>query len=110
MRCGRRGCANVHLQDRGSARHELLRSEQLIAKKRRNKLAAADKAICYLTRGKFREDRHDDGYPTRVELEELYENCGKSQLNSALQKHRQAEQQATDAAVAEFEEGLEQAA
>ena len=48
--------------------------EQLIAKKRRNKLAAADKAICYLTRGKFREDRHDDGYPTRVELEELYEN------------------------------------
>ena len=37
-------------------------------------------------------------------------NCGKSQLNSALQKHRQAEQQATDAAVAEFEEGLEQAA
>ena len=48
--------------------------------------------------------------PTRVELEELYENCGKSQLNSALQKRRQAEQQATDAAVAEFEEGLEQAA
>ena len=48
--------------------------------------------------------------PTRVELEELYENCGKSQLNSALQKHRQAEQQATNAAVAEFEEGLEQAA
>ena len=54
LRCGRRGCANVHLQDRGSARHALLRSEQLIAKKRRNKLAAADKAICYLTRGKCR--------------------------------------------------------
>ena len=54
LRCGRRGCANVHLQDRGSARHVLLRSEQLIAKKRRNKLAAADKAICYLTRGKCR--------------------------------------------------------
>ena len=36
--------------------------EQLIAKKRRNKLAAADKTICYLKRGKFREDRHDDGY------------------------------------------------
>ena len=34
--------------------------EQLIAKKRRNKLAAADKAICYLTRGKFRVDRHDE--------------------------------------------------
>ena len=36
--------------------------EQLIAKMRRNKLAAADKAICYFTRGKFRVDRHDDGY------------------------------------------------
>ena len=60
LRCGRRGGPNVHLQDRGSARHELLRSEQLIAKKRRNKLAAADKAICYLTRGKFRVDRHDE--------------------------------------------------
>ena len=49
--------------------------------------------LCYLTRGKFREDRHDDGYSdTRwVELEELCENCGKSQLNSALRKHRQAE-------------------
>ena len=36
--------------------------EQLIAKKRRNKLAAADKAICYFTRGKFRVDRHDECY------------------------------------------------
>ena len=56
--------------------------------------------LCYLTRGKFREDRHDDAWlsDTRwVELEELYENCGKSQLNSALRKHRQVEQQATDA-------------
>ena len=64
--------------------------EQLIAKKRRNKLAAADKAICYLTRGKFRVDRHDDGY-TDTWVEHM--NCGKSQLNSALRKHRQAEQQ-----------------
>ena len=70
--------------------YELLRSEQLIAKKRRNKLAAADKAICYLTRGKFRVDRHDDGY-TDTWVEHM--NCGKSQLNSALRKHRQAEQQ-----------------
>ena len=28
--------------------------EQLIAKKRRNRLAAADKAVCYLTRGIFK--------------------------------------------------------
>ena len=48
--------------------------------------------------------------PTRVELEELYENCGKSQLNSALRKVVSSGGAATNAAVAEFEEGLEQAA
>ena len=60
--------------------------EQLIAKKRRNKLAAADKTICYLTRGTFKEDQHDTGFTdTRwVELEELYDNCGKQNLNRAL--------------------------
>ena len=105
LRCGRRGGPNVHLQDRGSARHELLRSEQLIAKKRRNKLAAADKAICYFTRGKFRVDRHDDGYTdTWVEHE----------LRQVAAEQRTAEASsggaATNAAVAEFEEGLEQAA
>ena len=89
------GADNVHLQDRGSARHELLRSEQLIAKKRRNKLAAADKTICYLTRGTFKEDQHDTGFTdTRwVELEELYEKCGgKAPLNRALKKYRDMEQ------------------
>ena len=111
MRCGRRGCANVHLQDRGSARHELLRSEQLIAKKRRNKLAAADKTICYLTRGTFKEDQHDTGFTdTRwVELEELYEKCGgKAPLNRALKKYRDMEQGAADAAIAECEEGIDE--
>ena len=29
---------------------------QLIATKQRNKLAAANKALCYLTRGSFKED------------------------------------------------------
>ena len=30
---------------------------QLIATKQRNKLAAANKALCYLTRGSFKEDQ-----------------------------------------------------
>ena len=56
-----------------------------------NKLAAADKTICYLTRGTFKEDQHDTGFTdTRwVELEELYEKCGgKAPLNRALKKYR----------------------
>ena len=32
--------------------------DQLIATKQRNKLAAANKALCYLTRGSFKEDQH----------------------------------------------------
>jgi hypothetical protein len=60
--------------------------------------------LCYLTRGKFRVDRHDDGYTdTWVEHE----------LQVAAEQ-RTAEASsggaATNAAVAEFEEGLEQAA
>ncbi|EOD12176.1 hypothetical protein EMIHUDRAFT_196605 [Emiliania huxleyi CCMP1516] len=31
---------------------------QLIATKQRNKLAAANKVLCYLTRGSFKEDQH----------------------------------------------------
>ena len=31
---------------------------QLIATKQRNNLAAASKALCYLTRGSFKEDQH----------------------------------------------------
>ena len=31
---------------------------QLIATKQSNKLAAANKALCYLTRGSFKEDQH----------------------------------------------------
>ena len=36
--------------------------DQLIGKKRRNRLAAADNTICYLTRGTFKEDQHDAGF------------------------------------------------
>ena len=85
--------------------------EQLIAKKRRNKLAAADKTICYLTRGTFKEDQHDTGFTdTRwVELEELYEKCGgKAPLNRALKKYRDMKQGAADAAIAEYEEGIDE--
>ena len=80
--------------------------EQLIAKKRRNKLAAADKTICYLTRGTFKEDQHDTGFTdTRwVELEELYDNCGKQNLNRALKAYRTAEKKAADEAIVGFEE------
>ena len=83
--------------------------EQLIAKKRRNRLAAADKAVCYLTRGTFKEDSNDAGFTdTRwVELEELYENCGKTPLKNALKKYRKAEEEDVDAAIADFEEGVE---
>ena len=76
--------------------------EQLIAKKRRNKLAAADKAICYLTRGKFRVDRH--GHDAWAEHEPQV---------AAEQRTAEASSggaASNNAAVAEFEEGLEQAA
>ena len=83
--------------------------DQLIGKKRRNRLAAADKAVCYLTRGTFKEDSNDAGFiDTRwVELEELYENCGKTPLKNALKKYRKAEEEDVDAAIADFEEGVE---
>ena len=64
-----------------------------VGKKRRNELAAAETSLCYLTRGKFGEDQNDDGFiDTRwVELEELYDNCGKQNLNRALKAYRTAE-------------------
>ena len=37
-----------------------------IATKQRNKLAAANKALCYLTRGSFKEDQHTQASPSRV--------------------------------------------
>ena len=63
--------------------------DQLIGKKRCNKLTAADNTICYLTRGEFGEDEHDSGFTdTRwVELEELYENCGTDERLSGGRKH-----------------------
>ena len=53
--------------------------DQLIGKKRRNKLTAADTLFATSRDvSLFGEDEHDSGFTdTRwVELEELYENCG----------------------------------
>ena len=59
------------LQDRGCAWRTLLCDpNQLIATKRRNKLAAADEALCYLTRGSFKEDQHTGFTVIRFKLEE----------------------------------------
>ena len=44
---------------------------QLIATKQRNKLAAANKALCYLTRGSFKEDQHTQVSLTDMRLFEL---------------------------------------
>ena len=83
-----------------------------VGKKRRNELAAAETSLCYLTRGKFGEDQNDDGFiDTRwVELEELYDNCGKQNLNRALKAYRTAEKKAADEAIVGFEEDDEQEA
>ena len=60
--------------------------------------------MCY-----FKEDSNDAGFTdTRwVELEELYENCGKTPLKNALKKYQKAEKEDVDAAIADFEEGVE---
>ena len=56
-----------------------------------------------------RSHSNDAGFiDTRwVELEELYENCGKTPLKNALKKYRKAEEEDVDAAIADFEEGVE---
>jgi len=41
-----------------------------------------------------------------VELEELYENCGKTPLKNALKKYRKAEENLA-AAIAEYEEKVD---
>ena len=39
--------------------------------------------------------------------DENLSNCGKAQLNGAVKKYRKAEDEAVKAAIAEFEEGIE---
>ena len=86
--------------------------DQLIGKKRCNKLTAADNTICYLTRGEFGEDEHDSGFTdTRwvAGARRAVRELRKSRLNSALKKHRKTEQEAADKAIVELEEGDDEA-
>ncbi len=85
---------------------------QLIATKQRNKLAAANKALCYiyLTRGSFKEDQHTQASLTCVCLSlRLFvrtvwlEDC-------AQEEQRESEEEDAEAAIAEHEKdrsGLE---
>ena len=41
---------------------------QLIATKQRNKLAAANKALCYLTCGSFKEDQHTQASLSLIDM------------------------------------------
>ena len=41
---------------------------QLIATMQRNKLAAANKALCYLTRGSFKEDQHTQASLSLIDM------------------------------------------
>ena len=83
---------------------------QLIATNQRNKLAAANKALCYLTRGSFKEDQHTQASVTCVCLSlRLFvrtvwlEDC-------AQEEQRESEGEDAEAAIAEHEKdrsGLE---
>ena len=81
--------------------------DQLIGKKRRNKLTAAD-TLFATSRAVSLErmnttlgfHRHTLGGARRAVRE-----LRKSRLNSALKKHRKTEQEAADKAIAELEEG-----
>ena len=68
---------------------------------RRRRRCATSPAASLL---KFGEDQNDDGFiDTRwVELEELYDNCGKQNLNRARKAYRTAEKKAADEAIVGF--------
>ena len=83
---------------------------QLIATKQRNKLAAANKALCYLTRGSFKEDQHTQASLTCVclSLRLFVRNVW---LEIALKKQqRESEEEDAEAAIAEHEEDRSPAA
>ena len=56
--CGRCGCDVFCFKAVAVLGMHFCDPNQLIATKQRNKLAAANKALCYLTRGSFKEDQH----------------------------------------------------
>ena len=55
--CGRCGCDVFCFKIVAVLGMHFCDPNQLIATKQRNKLAAANKALCYLTRGSFKEDQ-----------------------------------------------------
>ena len=112
LRCGRRGCANVHLQDRGGARHALVRPRSTDRKEAAQQADCCRHTVCYLTRCEFGEDEHDLGFTdTRwvAGARRAVRELRKSRLNSALKKHRKTEQEAADKAIVELEEGDDEA-
>ena len=56
--CGRCGCDVFCFKIVAVLGMHFCDPNQLIATKQRGKLAAANKALCYLTRGSFKEDQH----------------------------------------------------
>ena len=79
--------------------------DQLIGKKRRNKLTAADTLFATSRDvSLFGEDEHDSGFTdTRwVAGARRAVRLRKSRLNSALKKHRKTEQEAADKAIVEL--------
>ena len=81
--------------------------DQLIGKKRRNKLTAADTLVATSRDvSLFGEDGHDSGFTdTRwVAGARRAVRLRKSRLNSALKKHRKTEQEAADKSIVELDE------
>ena len=58
-RCGRRGRANILLQDRGGAPHALVRPRSTDRKEAAQQADCCRHTICYPTRGELGEDDHD---------------------------------------------------
>ena len=92
-------------------RMRLCDPDQLIGKKRRNKLTAADtlfatsRAVSLERMNTTRVSPTHAGGGARRAVRELR----KSRLNSALKKHRKTEHEAADKAIVELEEGDDEA-
>ena len=86
---------------------------QLIATKQRNKLAAVNKALCYLTRGSFKEDQHTQASLTCVclSLRLFVRTVWLDVTKIALKKQqRESEEEDAEAAIAEPEKDRSPAA
>ena len=93
-----RSC-HILLQDRGGARHALVRPRSTDRKEAAQQADCCRHTICYLTRCEFGEDEHDSGFTdTRcvAGARRAVRELRKSSLNSALKKHRKTEHEAAD--------------